>query len=354
MNYKNFPVGVHTTENSIKVLEGIVQHDNANLFQVQLYDGTEAFDFTGYNIINVAIIRPDETCITDLWVETEDGYRPAEEGDENTESHTFLAMQYIDPKNGRITLRVGGEATAMVGLHRMVIEIYSDDVVLTTARINYHVVESANKIGASVLEESEDYAELQELLLRISQISEAENQRVNQEAARQESVADMLATLTEYMETLDASIAECKAAAERSKQWAELSQSVAIEDLPEEMQDLIEVAPEVVAFAEAHLSDGGHLILPVVTDATIEGFFEANTDAGIIVYNSDDNALYVGTGDDFVIVKDPGAFPGYLVSPVQPVDTGCLWIDSGNGNIVKYFDILQNDWVEIGSVALFG
>jgi antirestriction protein len=384
MNYKSYPVGVHTNENSVKVLEGIVQYDNANLFQIQLYDGAEAFDFSGYSVINVAIVRPDETPIADIWTaitaEQADNGEQSVLADETTtggtESHTFLAIQYLDPVNGRITLRVGGEATAQVGLHRMVLEIYAGDAVLTTARINYNVVETANKVGTSILQKSEGYVALQDLVTECASIIEAERERGNQEAirqdqeaARQTSVSEMLATLATYMSTLSQAIERAEDAAAAAQQYASLASAVSIDDFPanlkaavisanENIEDLAEVQARVSTLetksARFNLSsDDGYLYLPVVTSATISSYFSGHTTVGAVVLNSTDGALYIGTGSGaYRIVKDPDAFPGYVVAAAEPTNTEYLWIDSGSGNLMKYYD--NGDWVETKSVAVFG
>ena len=182
MNYKAFPIGIHVNENSVKMLTGIVQNDNANLFQIQLYDGTAAFDFSGYTVLNATILRPDGTQISDVW--------PVNEGSEETESHTFLAIQRIDPENGKLTLKVGGYATAQVGLHRMALEIYDGDARLTTARINYSVVESLNN-DETILDTQENYVALQSILSACAQILEQEDTRVSEEAAREETYTDL-------------------------------------------------------------------------------------------------------------------------------------------------------------------
>lgn len=371
MNYKGFPIGVHLNENSVKVLEGIVQHDNGNLFQIQLYDGTDAFDFTGYSLINAVLIRPDETTLADIWSadieETEE---------EETESHTFLAIQYLDAKNGRITLKVGGEATEQVGLHRMAIEIYSDGVLLTTARINYNVVRSLNEMPQSILQNSEGYAALQNLLAQVATIVESERERSNQEMIRQEQeterqtrVIGLVQELTEFVSTIRADLEIAQAAAEDSKAWARTAQALVTEDLPQALQDAINNA----AASAATINDltgrigvleskttrlnlnneEGFLNVPVVTSSTIAAYFTANNAPGAVVFNSTDGALYVGRGSgNYVVVKDPDAFPGYIRTYTEPEDTDYLWIDAGDGNQMKFYH--NDEWVPVKSIAVFG
>lgn len=357
MNYKSFPIGVHTNENSVKVLEGIVQHDNGNLFQIQLYDGTEAFDFTGYSIINVTIIRPDETSITDLWVDTGDGYERADETTEGeTESHTFLAMQYLDPANGRITLQVGGDATAQVGLHRMAVEIYSSDVVLTTARINYNVVGTLNKVGASILERVSGYSKLQDLLIKCSQMIDAEEERANQEAARQNSELEREAladTLRQYMETLEQAVADAQAAAASAKSWKEAATALVITDLPVELQTAIENAASSAASFNALVARVDELEkkkVPVMASSALDAYF-ADAEEGAVAFCSTDNVLCVADGEgSYDTVVDPSVM--YVVSSTAPSDTTKLWVDTANNNQLKAY--VSDAWQPVKSVAVFG
>ena len=357
MNYKGFPIGVHLNENSVKVLEGIVQNDNGNLFQIQLYDGTEAFDFTGYSIINVTIIRPDETSITDLWVDTGDGYERADETTaEETESHTFLAMRYLDPANGRITLQVGGDATAQVGLHRMAVEIYSSDTVLTTARINYNVVGTLNKVGASILDRATGYSALQDLLIKCSQMIDAEEERANQEAARQdgelerEALAD---TLRQYMATLEQAVADAQAAAASAKSWKEAATALVITDLPVELQTAINNAASSAASFNALVARVDELEkkkLPVMGSSALDEYY-ADAEEGSVAYCSSNSVIYIGDGGGgYNAVVDPSSV--YIVSAAAPSDTSKLWIDIASGYQIKYY--ASNAWHPVKSVAVFG
>lgn len=381
MNYKSYPVGVHINENSVKVLGGIVQNDNGNLFQIQLYDGTAAFDFSGYSVINAAVIRPDETPIADIWTtvtaEQADAGEEAVLADETTEgeveSHTFLAIRYLDPENGRITLQVGGEATAQVGLHRMVLEIYCEGAVLTTARINYNVVETANKVNSSILEHSEGYAALQGLLSDCASFIEAERERGNQEAirqdqeeARQESVTEMISQLNTYMSTINEALERAAAAAESAERYADLAEATSLDDFPQDLKDAVisanesieglsdlqtrvatlESKVEVLEGKAVLLDSSGHLSLPTVTDITIEDFFNGQHE-NVVAMNTSDGAVYVGLGNGYATVAHP-----FVAAAVAPTNTSRLWIDTSAGGQMKYFD--GSNWVVIKSIAVFG
>ncbi len=350
MNYKAYPVGVHINENSVKMLDGIVQNDNGNLFQVQLYSGSDAYDFSGYALINATIIRPDETTIADIWTaqEYEPPYDPEEDdiiatpaeeqetvsdtetstdGDVTEGSHTFLAIQYLDPENGRITFKVGGDATAMVGLHRMALEFYSEDARVTTARINYRVVETLNNIDQTILDNSDSYVALQSLLSECANILDAEQERANQEAVGTENeevrTAAYTALLAEMQEELDFA-------------QALFDQAIA----QGQMDDLY-------AHVDSYIDEN---LGCIPTTSNVASWFAQHTDAGMMVYCTADELVYVGTGSG--AYRQLITYAPYAAGSTAPTDTRSLWIDTANGSIVKYWS--GSAWVSTGAVALFG
>ena len=364
MNFKAYPVGVHINENSVKMLDGIVQNDNGNLFQIQLYSGSDAYDFSGYMIVNATIIRPDETTISDIWtaeehtqtIEQQTEVTPGEDeeepiawtADDETEggdssssssttttvttgtttegSHTFLAIQYIDPENGRITLKVGGDATAQVGLHRMALEIYSDDARVTTARINYRVVETLNNVDHSILDNNESYVELQSLLAQCSNILNEETERVNQEEARNTSEqqrADTFASLSGQMQS------------ELDYARALFNEAIA----SGQMDDLYEYTTNYI---DTNLGR-----IPTTDNAV--AWFTTHQSPGLMVYCTADQLVYVGTGSGNY--RTLITYAPYVAGTSAPSDTRQLWIDTSQGSIVKYYN--GSTWVRTGAIALF-
>lgn len=325
MNYKSYPVGVHINENSVKTLDGIVQNDNGNLFQVQLYSGTDAYDFTGYTVINATIVRPDKTKISDVWPMGQEEVDP--DGEITDGSHTFLAIQYLDAKNGRISLRVGGWATAQAGLHRMAIEIYTADARVTTARINYHVVESLNNIDQTILDADEDYVALKSLLAECSDILDEEQERVNQEAARaanENARSSRFSSLdTQMQEEID---------------YARVLFNEAVAQ--GQMNNL-------TAHLENYINDRAGIV-PYTSD--VAAWFDMHQGIGMTVYSTEDQLMYIGTGEgDYLPII---TYKPYVAGLNPPADTRSLWIDTNSGNTVKYYN--GSSWVSTGAVALFG
>lgn len=323
MNYKPFPIGVHVDENSVKVLTGIVQNDNANLFQVQLYDSRTAFNFSGYTIINATIVRPDGTTLTDAFTDTVTG---------EIGSHTFVAVQRVEPESGRITLQVGGEATEQTGLYRMALEIYADDVKLTTARINYHVVESLDQeIDESILTNSDSYTALQNLLTTCSNIINQDRERANQEASRvqaeEERAAAFTALATEMRNEIDYAVSLFNEAIAAGQ----------IDDLKDWL----------VAWLSDRLG-----ILPMTDNAAAWYLEEEHQEEGAMVGSTGDGTINLGWGGSFFSTYYPG--PPYVADDQPPAGPYTLWIDTGNGGLMKYYDSEEDDWLPVKSVAVFG
>ena len=99
MNHKAFPVSVSLTDNNTEITKGVVQYDDANLFQIKVMSGSEAFDYTGYTSIVMTILKPDGTSIIT---------------DQLSEGDT---VQLIDRESGMIQLLIGGQGTLLVGMH---------------------------------------------------------------------------------------------------------------------------------------------------------------------------------------------------------------------------------------------
>ena len=171
------------------------------------------------------------------------------------------------------------------------------------------------------------------------------------------------------MTTLSQALERAEAAAEYAKEYADLAEARSIDDFPsdlraailsanENIEDLATLQTRVEALegksARMELDDAdGYLYIPVVTNETISTYFSGHTTAGAVVLNSSNGALYVGTGAGlYKVVADPDAFPGYTVSSTEPEDTTCLWIDTANGNQMKYNNGVS--WVTVKNIAVFG
>lgn len=177
------------------MLRGIIQHDTLNEVNIRLSDGSKAFDYYGYTNIVFKVLKADGTSYID------------------SEGENVIATS---PEDGIVTVILKGQATAAAGLCQSVIEIYSDEGKMTTARLNYEVFESLD-VDEDKIESETEYPALQNLMTDLSalekSIEAAETARVTAEAAR--------------ANTASGYVAQAKASAEEAKMWAKASQNVA-------------------------------------------------------------------------------------------------------------------------------
>ena len=164
---KTFNTTVSVKEGASRsVLRGIIQYDTLNEVNIRLSDGSKAFDYTGYTNIVFKVLKADGTSYID------------------SEGENVIATSPVD---GIITVNLTGQATAAAGLCQSVIEIYSGDGKMTTARFNYEVFEALEVDETAVVSDVE-YPLLQNLLSEMSDI-EAEASVASGYAARAEKAA---------------------------------------------------------------------------------------------------------------------------------------------------------------------
>ena len=148
------------------MLRGIIQHDTLNEVNIRLSDGSKAFDYYGYTNIIFKVLKPDGTSFID------------------SEGENVIATS---PEDGIVTIILKGQATASAGLCQSVIEIYSEEGKMTTARLNYEVFESL-EVDENV-ESTTEYPALQTLLEEMSSIK-ADALVASGYAARAEKAAE--------------------------------------------------------------------------------------------------------------------------------------------------------------------
>jgi len=153
---------------SRNVLRGIIQYDTLNEVNIRLSDGSKAFDYTGYTNIIFKVLKADGTAYID------------------SEGENVIATSPVD---GIVTVNLAGQATTAAGLCQSVIEVYSGEDKMTTARFNYEVFENLDLDEAEVSESQ--YPVFQNLMADLSaletSIEAAEALRVAVEAARVEA-----------------------------------------------------------------------------------------------------------------------------------------------------------------------
>ena len=186
---------------SRSVLRGIIQYDTLNEVNIRLSDGSKAFNYEGYTNIIFKVLKADGTAYID------------------SEGENVIATSPVD---GIVTVNLNGQATTAAGLCQSVIEIYSGEDKMTTARFNYEVFEDLDLDEA--VESTAEYPALQNLLTDLSaleaSIEAAEAARVTAEAAR-------AAEASGYVAMAEAAKNAANASAVAAEVWAKQAKNIA-------------------------------------------------------------------------------------------------------------------------------
>lgn len=132
---------------SRNVLRGIVQYDTLNEVNIRLFDGSKAFNYEGYTNIIFRVLKPDGTAYID------------------SEGENVIATA---PLSGIVTVILKGQATVAAGVCQGVIEIYSGNERMTSARLNYEVFSALNTHETTEVENQ--YPVFQRLLSDLSEL----------------------------------------------------------------------------------------------------------------------------------------------------------------------------------------
>lgn len=343
MNNKAFNVSLSLTDNNIRIVKGVVQYDNANLFNIKVMSDGEAFDFTGYTDIVMAIQKPDGTVLVDELVE---------EGD---------TVQIIDAETGRVSFQLGGQATLLPGMHFLSLTFYGDGLNATTVKMNYFVAEV--DFVESNLTSQDGYPILDKLITQNSLIQAEESLRVLAEQARQIAESARAAESSGLVSQATDLANLAQQYAEIARAWAAVTFATAI---PGDYWNLVIVEEDgksnlYVEYDDSLYPEG--YTLPAVTEEQLEarlaaidcGVFNDTVDQiqilrgpladipaledGEMAWATDTEEMYIGTtGGNKQIQKPP-----YVAQATAPTDTSILWIDTANNNAIKYHN--GTSWV---------
>lgn len=398
MNSKEFNVSISVKQNNAVIIRGVIQNDTADLFNIQLTDGTVPFDFIGFDQVVVMTLLPDgETMYADGLKETD----------------------IIDPEIGLIAFHLPVELTETVGMHYMTISIYGGGKMLQSARLNYYVDESYDDLYEQYAQDAERIARLDVLTQALTKISNmqstldgyavAEAIRQSQEQARVDTTNGLLAQMQDLYEQAQAMVESAqqtwqstvdvynpvKAIAavgtgvvmydenwlyeydgfsEENPSVLEPEEGVAYQIMAQfdvDEQDLqpssiagmrflwnrtmyvVEQTPVLAGFvtrAEIATINGSDKTIKIKTGAASS---LASLSVGELGYATDSGALYIGTGSGAVqLVPENSPF---VISDTAPIDTSLIWIDAGHSNVIKVYDSVDQEWISTNpGTAVFG
>lgn len=342
MNYKAFNIGLPIKDNNVKIQDGLVQYDTANIVNVRLIDGSEPFDFTGYTDILLDILKPDgHRIVAGI---TSDG--------ENTNNP--YQIHVLDPAQGLIRFVLSGQATIITGTYFCTLSLFASGKVLTSARINYYVGESLlNEMDPGV-ESTDDYQFLLNLIDRNSNIASAEQDRADaeyqrelNEAEREEGFNELENYITEYLKNAVTYVNQTKEYMEETERFAELAQNPSAEIITGLISEMglstkeyvdTEIDENTKDFIVGDITKEDHKVFTMGAAATIPALQkgEMGIDSG--------NNVYVGGSSGNILISGV-----YIVGETAPDETTLLWIDTGSNSQLKYHN--GSEWVPVSTLA---
>ncbi|MGF6376852.1 hypothetical protein M2140_001930 [Clostridiales Family XIII bacterium PM5-7] len=313
MNKKEFNIAVSVKDNNAKVINGVIQYDTGNLFNINILDGTAPFDFTGYSNVIIEVLKPDGT----VYVDGNGGY-----------------LDVIDAADGLVAFTLQPQCALVKGMHFVALSIFSNGTKVTTARFNYYVSESMDEgQGDDILSKSE-YPILQQLIAQNSNIIESEQMRIVAEQLRQMAEASRVSETSGILAQAKKAIEQAQSYVNNVKNWYDLFMSAA-SDIGE--VDLSSVVTKTNLDEALRLIDCGEFIGTENKTVKIQRGLSENMPVlsdGELGYAKDDKRMFIGTEDGNFEINSPC----YIVQATAPEDTTVLWIDTANGNALKYWN----------------
>lgn len=294
---KTFNITVSVKEGASRgVLRGIIQYDTLNEVNIRLSDGSKAFNYDGYTNIIFKVLKADGTAYID------------------SEGENVIATSPVD---GIVTVNLKGQATTAVGLCQSVIEVYSGDGKMTTARFNYEVFEALggdDGLETAAMDESENYYPvfqnlMEDLSALEARIEEAEAKRVTAEAQR-------VSLETGY-------VARAEKAAETAEMWAKASQDVSEGDFATraELEAVRDgAAPAGYGYGEKLKKIGNANIVASDFEALLEAELQAMQNASVKQIRMQDHPTLDGFSRLGILYKEDSNY-ATLVSWSYTVET---------------------------------
>lgn len=324
MNKKYFNVPVYLRDNNARIIDGVVQGDTADLFNIKLFDGTEAFDFTGYSLIVLSVVRPDGTEYID-----KDGEH----------------LDILDAKEGRMALTLPASLTSQVGMHFCTVTIYSNGVKMTTGRFNYYIQKGLS--DGNGMMDSDEYPIMQKLIAQLSLIEDAERMRMASEELRVLAENGRVNDTAGIIQQASTLASQAEGYAKAAKDWYDLLIKYAGDATGVELsgiatkQELVDGLSNI----DAGTFDGSVYKCIQILRGVMENLPMLKD--GELGYAKEKKQLYIGSDGENVLLN--GAC--FIAQATEPEDTGKLWIDTGNGNAIKFYD--GETWAST-STATFG
>ena len=309
MNKKYFNVPVSLKDNNARIVEGVIQYDTADLFNIKLYDGTEPFDFSGYSTLVFTALKPDGT----EYIDTEGEY-----------------LDVVDAADGRIAFTLPPALTVLGGMHFCNITIYSNGVKLSSARFNYFVQEALAE--GDNARHTDEYPLLEQLISKLSLIQDAEQMRNEAEALRVLAENERVSDTSGIVAQAQTLALQAQSYAKAAQDWYTLLITYAGDLTGVDLSGI--ATKHDVEDAVSEIDCGEFEGASVKTIQFRRGSIDnlPALKAGEAAFA--DDKLFVGNGQSNVQINSAP----FIAQATEPTDTSRLWIDTANGNAIKFFD----------------
>lgn len=348
MNYKEFYCTLPISENNVHIIDGIVRGDTANIVHVTLMDGSEPFDFSGCSDVLLRILKPDGTKVVAVAA-----------SDSRYNIDNPYAIHVSEPKAGRVSFTLKGQATMLTGTHFAQLTLLGDGNVLTTARINYRVGESLYELDSSLSDivSEDEYAGILNVIRQCSVIISSETDRrmaeelrlerddtrAAEDAEREARMAQIAAQAEDYFANAERYVELTRTYKELAWQYVQLAKEPSKEVLDEILQGMEFATQEFVqsainaaitdeSFDAGAFIDEGMRLLQVRRGSAKDLPILSNGEFGL---SEDTGEVHIGCGG--LNVPLTGV---YTASEAAPARTDLLWIDTTN-SAIKYHDGME-------------
>lgn len=285
MNKKIYPISIQLKENNAKVIQGINQYESGLIFSFQLNDGTKAFDFSTANEISLVITPP------------------------NTAPKFYSAndlTDYVEAENGQLRLSLPESTTELMGMHVCALYFWADGIMIGTGRFNYYVGSGlyGNEYD-QIIHDHDNYPVINSILAQLSSISAAETGRV-------------------YAENLRAEAEKARA---------------------DETAGLVAQATQTMMDV-----NGKFTAINTMYDEILNGIGNVTgVDLAGVALTSQTNPRFASIETELARLRQKTDERCFVASNTAPTDTSKLWIDTGNGNLIKYYS--GSEWVSCNIVT---
>lgn len=333
MNKKVIPLIVQLKQNNNYIVQGINQNDAGVILDIKIMDGLEDFNYAGYAVVILKIMKPDGTYTYD--------------------SNTGAYVDIVDPTTGRLKVNIPTSCTAMNGMHFCTVGFgYDEETIFDSMSFNYFVGDNPNASDDDVIGTNE-FPILTNLVAEISgAVTEeegrkfAEAERVNAEEERQASYENMMSTLQTKLEQVEDALEDANNMLNSVYQAIAQGGSIDIDTING-------LATKTYVSNYVRFLNFGYNASTGVKDTRLQIYRFADAQmptlaVGEFGYAPDTHNLYIGNNgsDGNTLINEPC----FIASETTPDDTTKLWIDtSGSSPVINYYN--GTTWVSCNTAV---